>query len=157
MPKKLSAKEALFCEYYKILNSPREAAARAGYAFPEKSGLRLLKRAAIKTEISARLPTPDALDGLRRIAFGSNCDAVYLCLRGAEIEKEELEKLDLFSVSELKIQKNGAVEVKFFDRIKALDMLSGERKSASSSAEPFYRALSEGAKNLKGEGLSDGI
>lgn len=159
MQEKLSAKEALFCEYYKILASPREAAARAGYAFPERSGLKLLRRQRIKDALAESfLPASPPADGLRRIAFGSVCDAVYLCTCGRTLSRKELEELDLFTVSELKFTKGGGIEVKFFDRIKALDMLcSLADKNMTSSAEPFYLALAEGAKNLLKEGEKDGI
>ena len=160
MQEKLSAKEALFCEYCKILGSPREAAARAGYPFPEKSGMKLLRKKRIKRalEESVETPTVTALEGLRRIAFGSVCDAVYLCTCGQTISRETLETLDLFSVSELKFTKSGGIEVKFFDRLKALDLLSSASVNvASDSAEPFYLALAEGAKNLKKAVSEDGI
>lgn len=156
MQKNLSAKEALFCEYLKILASPREAAARAGFPFPERTALRLLRKEAVKAEISKRLPLPDAADGLRRLAFGSICDAVYLCTSGETLTREELEKLDLYSVSELKFGKGGTIEVKFFDRIKALSMLCSQ-EGDSGSAEPFYKALMEGAKSLNEAGEADGI
>ena len=151
MKKALSAKEALFCEYYKILGSAREAAARSGYSFPEKTGLRLLRKARIRSALADFiLPEIAANEGLRRLAFGSVCDAVHLCLNGP-FTKEELEALDLYCISELKISKGGAVEVKFFDRIKALSLLSEQSEQKNGSAEPFYRALLEGARNLKGE------
>lgn len=159
MAHKITAKEALFCEYYKILRSPREAAARAGYAFPERSGIKLLCRERIREEINRiTLPETEAVDGLRRLAFGSIADAVYLCTCSETVQRNELEKLDLFSVSELKFTKGGGVEVKFFDRIKALDILSSQSAAADgSSAEPFYRALCEGAKSLADGGVGDGV
>ncbi len=159
MANKLSAKEALFCQYYKILHSPREAAARAGYAFADRSAIRLLRKEGVKREIEKenQIPEPSAQKGLRRIAFGSIADAVYLATKESPVTKEELEGLDLFMVSELKFTKGG-LEMKFFDRIKALDLLiSGETGTVGSSAEPFYRALCEGAKNLSFTGERDGV
>ncbi len=158
--KNLSAKEALFCEYYKLLSSPREAAARAGFSFPERSGIRLLKKEAVKRAIenSSLLPEATAADGLRRIAFGSVTDAVYLCTCGETLTREQLEALDLYMVSELKFTKGGGIEVKFLDRIKALDGLSAlSTEAVGSSAEPFYRALCEGAKNLASEAVEGGV
>ena len=159
MAKKLSAKEALFCQYYKILHSPREAAARAGYSFPERSALRLLKKEGVKRELEKQNSylKPNAEEGLRRIAFGSIADAVYLATKETPVTKDELEGLDLFMVSELKFSKGG-MDVKFFDRIKALDLLrSGETETVGGSAEPFYRALCEGAKNLSCLGEENGV
>ena len=159
MADRLSAKEALFCQYYKILHSPREAAARAGYPFPERSALRLLKKEGVKREMEKQnsLLKPSAEEGLRRIAFGSIADAVYLATKEPPVTKEELESLDLFMVSELKFSKGG-MDIKFYDRIKALDLLqSGETETVGGSAEPFYRALCEGAKNLSFMGEENGI
>lgn len=160
MSNKLSAKEALFCQYYKLLHSPREAAARAGYAFPERSGIRLLRKEAVKRECEKQnaLIKPSAHRGLERIAFGSIADAVYLATKETPVTKEELEGLDLFMVSELKLNKGGGIDMKFFDRIKALDLLqSGEAEAVGSTAEPFYRALCEGARNLSLAGECDGV
>ena len=153
----LSAKEALFCEYYKILRSPREAAARAGYAFPERNGLRLLKKEAVLRQIRENLSPPaDAVDGFCRIAFGSICDAVRLCLEGQELSHKELERLDLYLISELKFNKNGTIEVKFFDRLKALERLCDISSRSDSSAAPFYEALAAGARSLE-RGGGDGV
>ena len=55
---------------------------------------------------------------------------------------QALEELDLFQVAELRRGKNG-VEVKFFDRIKALEALAAldRPETAAGTALPFYRAL----------------
>ncbi|MBE6766582.1 MAG: terminase small subunit [Ruminococcaceae bacterium] len=147
MAREIGAKEALFCEYLKILHSPREAAARAGYPFPERSAVRLLKKAAVKKRLSGYTDKrEEALDGLRRIAFGGIADAVWLCERGEIPPREELEKLDLYMVSEIKFTKGGGMEIKFYDRLKALDLLSANSLPAGSRAEPFFRALGDAAK-----------
>lgn len=149
MAKELGAREALFCEYYKILHSPREAAARAGYSFPEKSAIRLMKKASVKRrlgELDEKTKLAD--EGFRRIAFGSIADAVYLCTRGEVPDRETIEQLDLFMVSEIKFSKSGGIEIKFYDRLKALEQLSAHTETAGGKAEPFFRALSESAKSL---------
>lgn len=149
MAKELTAKEALFCEYYKILHSAREAAARSGYPFPERSGIKLLKKAAVRrylNEIDTKEVTAE--DGLKRIAFGNVTDAVYLCTRGEMPDRETLETLDLYMVSEIKIPKGGGIEIKFFDRLKALDLLAAQSVADGGSAEPFFRALRDSAKSL---------
>ena len=64
---------------------------------------------------------------------------------------QEIEKLDLFNVSEIKRPKGGGMEIKFFDRLKALEklaQLTGGKENAESS---FIRALSEGARLLSEE------
>ena len=158
MARELSAREALFCEYLKILHSPREAAARSGYPFPERSAVKLLKKAAIKRKISMEEKgRKEALDGLRRIAFGSVADAVWLCERGEGPSREERETRDLYLVSEIKFQKSGTVEMKFFDRIKALDMLRCDSAAASDKAEPFFKALGDAAKLTFETEEKDGI
>ncbi len=159
MAKEMSAKEALFCEYYKILHSPREAAARAGYTFPERSGIRLLKKAAVKRFVEDKgSEASDAVCGLHRIAFGSITDAVYLCTRGEVPDREALETLDLFMVSEIKFSKSGGIEIKFFDRLKALDLLAAQTVSGGSKAESFFHALRDSAKGLTfGTVEEDGI
>ena len=62
---------------------------------------------------------------------------------------EGLPQLDLFNVSEIKRVKGGGMEIKFFDRIKALEKLSA--LDSEQTAEPlnFYRALEESAKSVK--------
>lgn len=152
MAKEPGAKEALFCEYLKILHSPREAAARAGYPFPERSAVKLMKKAAVKRHIAEmNQKSSEAVAGLKRIAFGSVADAVWLCQKGECPSREELEQLDLYMISELKFTKGGAVEVKFFDRIKALDMLSAQAETKGGKAEPFFLALGSSAKQLASE------
>ena len=74
-----------------------------------------------------------AEDGLRRLAFGDIADAVRLLYHSPEsLEELEcmsgLESLNLFAVSELKKGRDGLLEVKFYDRLKALQLL-GELES----------------------------
>lgn len=84
--------------------------------------------------------------GLERLAFGSANDAVKLAFCDSE-EKIDIDALDLFNVSEIKRQKGGTVEVKLFDRHRALELLSEieAQKDADFSAENFFEALSESA------------
>ena len=66
----------------------------------------------------------------------------------------EIEKLDLFNVSEIKRPKGGGLEIKFFDRLKALERLDKISGGEEHSQSSFIQALSEGAKNLS-QGDSD--
>ena len=79
-------------------------------------------------------------EGLKRLAFGE--------IQDAEIEKR-LPELNLYNISEIKRPKGGGMEIKFFDRIKALEKLSA--LDLEQTAEPlnFYRALEESAKSVK--------
>lgn len=143
----LTQKEKDFCRHYARLGNHREAAARAGYAFPDKAGAKLLGKQSIVEqieqvrEISSRIA--DAADGLRRIAFGSVTDAVRLMF--CEDQIHDIESLDLFNVSEIKLSKNGGIEMKFFDRIKALEALTETAEAKESDSAPFIDAIFKGA------------
>lgn len=150
MQKQLSKKEKEFSAYYLELGNGREAAARAGYLIPKKAAGRLLERSEIKKYIhsllSKREDVADARTGFRRLAFGSVADAVRL-LDG---ERENLDGLDLFMVSDIKIPKGGGMEIKFFDRQKALESLAELEKAGSDdTALPFYSALRKSAAALE--------
>lgn len=95
----------------------------------------------------------DVVDGLRRLAFGDIQDAVTLFFESDEKILSVLPKLDLFNVSEIKKQKGGGMEIKFFDRIKALEKLreviySDDRQTAAS----FYEALEKSTQSVMTEG-----
>ena len=88
-------------------------------------------------------------EGLRRLAFGEITDAVSLLFESEETVLEKLPELNLFNVSEIKRVKGG-MEIKFFDRLKALEKLSQTVSvHDSTSATSFYAALekSAGLKN----------
>ena len=153
--KALSERELLFCAYAAQGFSPREAAARAGYQLrPEAAGLRLMRRKEIKKAIARASgdregSAPEAAQGLRRLAFGGVADAVRL-LYQQEPDLDAMDALDLFCVSEIRRKGGDAVEIKFFDRIRALERLAeldAQRRDGDAGA-PFYRALEEGARRL---------
>ena len=89
--------------------------------------------------------------GLMRLAFGSVADALKLMLCEDSMSAEEIEKLDLFNVSDIKRPKGGGLEIKFFDRIKALERLEKLGSSEENTQSSFIKALSEGAKMLAEE------
>lgn len=64
----------------------------------------------------------DIRTGLERLAYGRVNDAVALVFY-EEITPHMLAEADLFNVSEIKKIKGGGVEIKFFDRQKALERL----------------------------------
>lgn len=90
------------------------------------------------------------LMGLQRIAFGDVRDPVRL-LFCEEPTVRELNSMDLFNVSEIKRLKGGGMEIKFFDRIRALQCMQALGEESGSAAE-LYRALEEGARGLREEG-----
>ena len=150
----MTEKEKLFCTYYADDGDARGCAARAGFVVaPRRSASRLLAREDIRGEIQRLEKEKKATvalieKGLRRLAFGSVADALKLMLCEDTMTAEEIEKLDLFNVSDIKRPKGGGLEIKFFDRLKALERLekmgSGEENTQSS----FVQALAEGAKLL---------
>ena len=154
----LTPKEKEFCRFYSVCGNHREAAARAGIAFPDRAGLKLLQRQEIADEISVQKESAgriaDASDGLRRIAFGSVADAVRLIFLNGE-ECPDTDSLDLFMVSEIKRSGNGGIEIKFFDRLKALDMLMSSAPGCGEGSAPFIDAIMKGAAAIKESTRSD--
>lgn len=85
-------------------------------------------------------------EGLRRLAFGEITDAVSLLFEREEEIIEKLPKLNLFNVSEIKRVKGGGMEIKFFDRLKALEKLGQDiTVHDNTSAASFYAALEKSA------------
>lgn len=140
-----------FCCNYVTLGNVEEAAVRAGVPREEalSVGIELLKTEECRQLISQLREllsdSGSVAAGLKRLAFGSCTDAVYLVFADELPPAEIIGKLDLFNVSELKRVKGGGVEVKLFDRMKALEKLF-ELENAFSDrekAESLIRALSE--------------
>lgn len=147
---KPTEKELLFCRFYCRLCNAREAAARAGYRDAEKTGEHLLSRPEILRQIrrqqqklSREMLAAEAAAGLRRLAFGDISDAVRLTLEGEkELTPDRLASLDLFCVSEIKQSGNGGIEIKFFDRFKALErLLHLSETPENAPLAPLYQAL----------------
>lgn len=156
----LAEKEELFCQYFAQSCSPRESAAKAGYPFPEKTAVKLLAQERIQKEIHCLFKenaknnlNEQAIGGFKRIAFGSIADAVSLMFLDGEPSPKALEEMDLFCISEIKKPRDGALEIKFFDRLEALEKLAelSERSDMESSV-PFYQAIEQGARAIGIEG-----
>lgn len=132
----------LFCIYYLALGNAAEAALRAGFPpeTAEAEGLKLLQTPYCRSTLSALAAQPPlpmqslVIAGLQRLAFGSANDAAKLVFADDLPPKEMLDALDLFHVSELKRVKGGGVEVKLFDRQRAMERLLELSASADSSA-----------------------
>lgn len=140
----LTNRERRFCAGFAATGDASLAARRAGYREPDQSGEALLCRDEIAREI-LRLTErrSDALDrlaevGYRRLAFGSVSDAVSL-LYQSEPDLSRLGEMDLFMVSEIRRPKDGSMEIKFFDRLKALEKL--ERRGADCAAQGLIDAI----------------
>lgn len=153
MSNELTAKEKLFCIYYHLDRNAREAAVKSGFGNNSRKAIRLLRKKEVseyieKLDGERKNCTPEVAAGYRRLAFGCVSDAVTLIL-DPEISREELLKLDLFNVAEIKRQKGGAVEIKFFDRLKALEKLGeiGENQEPH-GALSLYSAIENSAKAI---------
>lgn len=156
--KNLNKREKLFCLNYALLRNGTEAAARSGYTLnPAAAAVKLLAKAEVVEEINAvcnaRQPLAAETEiGYKRLAFGSVADAMSLVFCEEAPTKEELNRMDLFNVSEIKRPKGGGIEIKFFDRLKPLERLAEMGEMQSCTATGFYEALNSSAKSLYGSG-----
>lgn len=89
--------------------------------------------------------------GLLELAFGNISDAVSLLYLSDEEALENLPKLNLFNISEIKRPKGGGMEIKFFDRIKACEKLREHTESRSDEGLSFYQALEKSAESFNGD------
>ncbi len=152
--RKLTKKESEFCCAYVNTGNAREAAVAAGYTEnSELTGQRLLCNTQILLEINSILSQRrtllelKALSGYERLAFGNITDGIRL-LYMQDIDTKQLESMDLFNISEIKKPKDGSLEIKFFDRIKALEKLCLSHEDKKETSVPFYVALEQSVKAL---------
>lgn len=150
--KGLSSKEKEFCRLYLSLADSSAAAEKAGFTGDcSKAGNVLLARSDIAEEIERlcavqkKSMSKMAAMGYQRLAFGSIADAVSL-LYMDNPGVETLRKMDLYSVAEIKRPKDGSMEIKFFDRMKALEKLS--EGVDGDVAVSFYEAICRSAQAL---------
>jgi len=155
--KKLTKREAMFCRYLSVLGDARQAAVLAGFELDAQgAAAELITRDNIMREcekISGKLARLkiSARRGLERLAFGGVGDALGLLFIDEIPEPEYLRNLDLFCVSEIKRPKGGGVEIKFFDRLKALGvLLAHDGHEEMPGAASLYRALEAAAASHKG-------
>jgi hypothetical protein len=141
-----------FCCWYALLGNIQEAAAKAGLSEDNAlcAGLRLLSspvcRKRIKKYRELLSGSGEVITGLKRLAFGSSKDAAVLAFAEELPPAEIISQLDLFNVSEIKRVKGGGVEVRLFDRLKALEKLFELENSFAdrSSAAGLISALMSG-------------
>ena len=79
--------------------------------------------------------------GLRRLAFGGVSDGVKLLLHSDEMSDRQLKRLDLFNVSDLKRSSGGVTEIKFYDRLKALEQLADFSSGSGQDGSALLEAL----------------
>ena len=155
----------LFARMFVRLRNASETAVRLGIpaSKAKQEGARMLSMPSVKRAVK-RLDKADeqtlayVKSGLSRLAFGQVNDAAALVF-AEQPDAQQIANADLFNVSELKRVKGGGVEVKFFDRQKALEKLyelDGELRGQA-KAEDFMKAICQGAQGdishlLDGEG-----
>lgn len=151
MLKKLTARERDFCSRFLNTGKIGESAQGAGYLKNcEQTGFNLLCKEEIAYEIEQLAKNREkslanmSSVGYQKLAFGDISDAVSL-LYMENPSKAELDKMDLFLVSEIKRPKDGSMEIKFFDRLKALEKLEGEAEDANGAVN-LFDAINRGAK-----------
>ena len=150
---KISKRNA-FCCYYAVLGNAAEAALKAGFSSKSalSEGLKALNSVCCRRKISryrdALSDSGNVMAGLKRLAFGSCTDAVRLVFAEELPPPDVISELDLFNVSEIKRDKNGGVEVKLFDRLKALEKLYELETAFSdrSKADDLMSALTSSAE-----------
>lgn len=86
------------------------------------------------------LDREEILDALRRVALSRPNDAVALAL---DPKDTHVGSLDLWGVSEFKVNSAGAVEVKFADRVKAIGLLLECAGGGEDGMNALLDALSE--------------
>lgn len=141
-----------FCRWYLALADPAEAARRAGCP-PETAaadGLALLRLSACRAALrrmNSQPPVPLrdlVIAGLSRLAFAPANDAVKLAFAEESLSADDIAQLDLFHISELRRDRSGKVEIKLFDRQKAMEKLleCAGYSDEKGAADALLRALS---------------
>lgn len=151
--KRLQKRERAFCRLFALTGDGEYAARAAGYKHPRESFVALTEREEIAEGVTRAaqayrgMMRASSAAGLWRLAFGNPSDAVSLCFDDTGA-RERLYDLDLFNVSEIKAMERG-IEIRFFDRIKALEklheMLGDDHADAPSG---LIEALTQGARSL---------
>lgn len=165
MNAKLNFKEQMFCYYYAKLQNVKEAACKAGYPKrnAERQGDKLLQRKEIISHIKKLTQQQKTTElrqsviaGLTRLAFANTNDAIKLIFESKEELQEHIEQLDLFHIAEIKV-KEGSLEIKFFDRFKALQQLTEllQLQTDAQDVNEFYKALEFSAKSISKDESDD--
>lgn len=146
-----SAQQKRFCRMYLRTMDPQKAAEAVGYP----DGFALLREKSIqdrletmRTVLSAQILREDVIRQLSELAFGRTNSAVELALSPQEAGPD-LQNLDLSAVAEMKVTEKGGMEIKFIDRIRALEVLCGLLGGQTGSdADAFFQALEDANQGL---------
>ncbi len=84
-----------------------------------------------------------AMEGLSRAALSGGGDALRMLCMDEETLLREADRLDLLCVSEIKRQKGEITEIKFIDRVKALEAVCRltEQKEDTGTGAELLQAL----------------
>ncbi len=162
----LTPREKLFCSCYTEFSNPLDAAIAAGYPREKalETGSSLLREPIVKSYIKklrkqlSAIAHETAKSALQRLAFGRANDAVGLVF--SEDSPENLDRLDLFCVAELKKVKGGGVEVKLANRLDAIKLLYEleNRSNAKNTTDSFFTALKNTSSPLtEGDDTENGV
>lgn len=147
----MKKRERTFCLLVSQGKPIDKAAHLAGYK-DSLAGASLIARDEITKEIirilgnRKRLMKSLAYLGYEHLAFGNIDDCISL-LSSEDISADRLKNMDLFMISEIKKPKDGAMEIKFFDRLKAMEKLYSSDEGQKECV-PFYEALEKSAMAL---------
>ena len=150
----LTQRECKFCSYYVNSGEVKKSAAFAGYKVdPETAGYKLLLRDDISAKIDELYAQKKknllykACRGYEKLAFGSVSDAIKL-IYSESLSLDAISRMDLFNVSEIKRPREGTLEIKFFDRFKALEKLQQLDFLNVNQNTSFYDAIESSVKAM---------
>lgn len=157
MSRRLKPKERAFCAYFAHTGDAASAARQAGLAPDFRlQGERLLADGAVTAELERQfslrktLLSQLAVIGYQRLAFGDITDALQLLYTDCP-GRETLDRLDLFMVSDIRRGKDGILEIKFADRLKALERLESVTREGSAGVSELMDAIGKGALAAGGD------
>ena len=84
--------------------------------------------------------------GLEQLAFGDISDAIRLLMESETLTARQIKRLNLFNVAGIKRSGSGITEVKFFDRLKAIERLAVLGSSAEDAQNNFLEAILSSAR-----------
>lgn len=140
-----------FAYFFSLYHDPIKAAQLA-HLPPGYNPFRLLFSRSLKKNlkkfdsVSQLLsPIPLAQNALKRIIFSSSpVDVVDALENGSAISQE-----DAFAVAEIKKPKTGGFEIRFFDKLKAIELLTSLSAESSPQSDSILAAIQQGAVALK--------
>ncbi len=91
-------------------------------------------------------PREKLVQGLEQLAFGDITDAIRLLMESETLTARQIKRLNLFNVAGIKRSGNGITEVKFFDRLKAIERLAVIGSSAEDAQNNFLEAILSSAR-----------